>query len=119
MVSTDRESPDAKAAKAAYGRRMAGSEQAPLNRYLVETYWPGVTESQLAVTTRRASDAAAMLRTQGAEIRCLNAMLVSKDEVSFCLFEARSDGTVAEACRDAGLLFDRILQVVQIEASLT
>ncbi len=114
----DRESPDAKAVKAVYGRRVQGSEQAPLNRYLVETYWPGVTESQLAVTTRRASDAAVMLTTQGSEIRCVNAMLISKDEVSFCLFEARSERTVAEACRDAGLRFDRILQVVQIEASL-
>ncbi len=114
----DRESPDAKAVQEAYRRRVTGSEQAPLNRYLVETYWPGVTESQLAATTRRASNAAVMLTTQGTEIRCVHAMLVSKDEVSFCLFEADSEHTVAEACNDAGLRFDRILHVIQIETPL-
>ena len=97
---------------------MTGTDQSPLNRYLVETYWPGVTESQLVAATRRAANAAVNLTAQGSEIRCMNAMLVSKDEVSFCVFEARSERTVAEACRDAELRFDRILQVVQIDSSL-
>jgi hypothetical protein len=44
-------------------------------------------------------------------------MLVSKDEVTFCLFEATSEATVAETCRAASLPFDRILHVVEIKTA--
>ena len=83
--------------------------------YLVECYWPGVTESRVIVTARRAQQAAEELSEQGSEITYRSAFLVAGDEVAFCLFDAGSRGAVEEACRRAGLPFDRILPVTPID----
>ena len=83
--------------------------------YLVECYWPGVTESRVMVTARRAQQAAEELSEQGSEITYRSAFLVPGDEVAFCLFDARSQSAVEEACRRAELPFDRILPVTPID----
>ncbi len=83
--------------------------------YLVECYWPGVSESRVMVTARRAQQAAEELSEQGSEITYRSAFLVPDDEVAFCLFDARSPGAVEEACRRAELPFDRILPVTPID----
>jgi hypothetical protein len=83
-------------------------------RHLVECYWPGVTESELATITRRVEAAAQRLSREGSEVRYLTGLLVPEDEVALCLFEAGSSATVEEACRRGGLPFDRILSVAVI-----
>lgn len=98
---------------------MPGIDSARLNSYLVESYWPGVNESRVLAITRRARQAAVALSSQGTEIRYRTALLVTEDEVAFCLFDAGSAATVAEACRQAQLPFDRIKQVLQIEGATT
>src|SRR5258708_20479710 len=97
---------------------MPGTEPTEMKTYLVESYWPGATERGVTTTARRAGLAAARLADRGHEIHFRGALLVSKDEVALCLFEARSEQTVADACRYARLRFDRILQVLQIGSSI-
>ncbi|HEX6351244.1 MAG TPA: nickel-binding protein [Candidatus Dormibacteraeota bacterium] len=84
--------------------------------YLVECYWPGLTEARAASSTRRAEQAAAQLAAGGAEIAYRSAIIVPEDEVALCLFEAASPSDVAEVCRRAGLPYDRILQVSRLGA---
>jgi uncharacterized protein DUF4242 len=95
---------------------MAKTASRHLNSYLVESYWPGVSASQVAAMAGRATDAATKLTSRGVEIRYRSALLVSQDEVTFCLFEATSQASVSEACRAASLPFDRILHVVEIKS---
>lgn len=82
--------------------------------YLVEWYWPGLTEAVAASTTRRAEAAAGGLAAEGMDISYQAAYIVSDDEVAFCLFEAASMAEVEEACRRAALPFDRILRVTAV-----
>lgn len=85
-------------------------------RYLVEWYWPGLTEPEVAATLRQVRQAAEGLTEEGCEITYVTAFLVPDDEVAFCLVDAGSVGSVEQACRHAELQFDRILEVVQIDA---
>lgn len=82
--------------------------------YLVEWYWPGLTEAVAASTTRRAEAAAGGLAAEGMDISCQAAYIVPEDEVTLCLFEAASRAEVEEACRRAHLPFDRILRVTAV-----
>jgi hypothetical protein len=84
-------------------------------RYLVESYWSGLTEPRVVQTARRLQEAARDLASEGREIRCLTTLFIPDDEGAFCLFDARSVETVEEACRRAALPFDRVLPVVQID----
>ena len=85
-----------------------------LQSFLVECYWPGVTEARAAASARRAQAAAVGLTSEGTEIAYRSAFIVPDDEVAFCLFEAASASAVEEACRRAKLPFDRILRITQI-----
>ena len=93
---------------------MSQTRPAPQS-YLVECYWPGVTESRVMVTARRARQAAEELSEHGREITYRSAFLVPDDEVAFCLFDASSPAVVEEACRRADIPFDRILPVTPID----
>lgn len=93
------------------------TKPAQVFRYLVESYWPGVTEPTVLVTMRRARQAAQELAGSGGEISYVRSYLVTKDEVAFCLFDSSSLSMVEEACRRAELPFDRIVPVVEIDAA--
>jgi hypothetical protein len=110
------ETPDARAATTTYGWHVPDTQPSRQGRYLVECYWPGLTEPGVAATMRRARQAAEGLTEEGCEITYVTAFLVPDDEVAFCLFDAGSAGPIEEACRRAELRFDRILEVVQIDA---
>jgi hypothetical protein len=84
-------------------------------RYLVESYWSGLTEARAVQAARRVQEAARGLTREGREVRCLTTLFIPDDEVAFCLFDAGSLGPIEEACRRAALPFDRILPVVQID----
>jgi hypothetical protein len=78
--------------------------------YLVEHYWPGVTEDGF-------KHAAALVRasTESLEgIRFLHSTLVPEDEAAFCVFAASSSALVAEAYRLAGVSFERILGALDV-----
>jgi Protein of unknown function (DUF4242) len=81
--------------------------------FLVEHYWPGVTEigfSAAAESLRHASEAIA---AAGGRLLYLHSTLVPEDEAAFCVFDASSRSLVEEAYARAGVRFERILDAVE------
>jgi hypothetical protein len=80
--------------------------------YVVEQYWPGVTEAEFRA-------AAARIRTSAARldgVRCLHFTFVPRDEAAFGVVAAPSPQLVEEAYRLAGVAYERILDAVEVEA---
>lgn len=80
---------------------------ATIRTYLVECYWPGVSETKLAEAVERAAGETAA--------RCVESILIPADEIVLCLFEARSAGAVRDATRRARLPSERIVESVRIQ----
>jgi hypothetical protein len=90
---------------------MSGSD---LTRsFLVECYWPGVSEEALVRTARRAREAASELRRQGGDVNLLGSILVPADETVFCLFEG-CEADVRAASEQAGVPFERVLESLHV-----
>jgi hypothetical protein len=87
-----------------------------LATFLVERYWPGVTEEAVRRAGERLREAAAELRREGVPLRYLRSTLVPEEETVFSVFGARSVGDVAEANRRGGVPFDRIVRATDIGA---
>jgi hypothetical protein len=85
--------------------------------YLVECYWPGVTESALNDAGQRAGAAARQLRAAGHQVRFLGSLLVPGDEVAFCRFISDSLADVEQASTTAELPFSRVLDCVELPAN--
>jgi len=78
--------------------------------FLVEQFWPGVTEADfLAAADRVRASAADMGLT------FLHVTLVPADEAAFSVFAADSADLVQEAYRRAGVSFQRILDAVDVQ----
>jgi Protein of unknown function (DUF4242) len=82
--------------------------------FLVEHYWPGVTEAEFAAAAERVRASAAELGREGMSVRYLHSTLVPDDESAFCVFEAESAAAVAEAYTRAGLAYERLRDALQI-----
>jgi hypothetical protein len=76
--------------------------------YLVECYWPGVSEALLA----ESMDVAA--RADG--VRHLESLLIPADEIVLAVFEASSTESVGEATRAAALPCERVIEIVRLAA---
>ena len=81
--------------------------------YVVERYLPGLSGSDLLHGLAR------LERTQespyqAGEVRYLGSTIVLGDEACYCRFEGPTEAAVAEANREAGLPFDRIVPVVTV-----
>lgn len=85
--------------------------------YLVECFWPGITEPARDEAAVRAGAAAQQLRASGREVRFLDALLVPDDEVVFFRFAAASRSDVEHASTLADLPFERVTEY--LEASET
>lgn len=85
--------------------------------YLVECFWPGVTEQAYAEAAGRVGAAARALRADGRAVRLLDSLLVPADEVAFYRFTSRSVADVEQACARARLPFERILECVAADPS--
>jgi hypothetical protein len=84
--------------------------------YLVECYWPGVSEGKLAAVAGRAHEAARELRDQGRELRFLGSILVHADETVFCLFDGE-EADVRVVSEQAGMPFERVLESLRIDGT--
>ncbi len=84
--------------------------------YLVECYWPGVSEHKVAAAARQAGAVAAQLRRQGRELRFLGSLLVPAEETVFCLFEG-TESDVRAASAQAGIPAERILESFRVSAA--
>jgi hypothetical protein len=82
--------------------------------YVVERYLPGLSRSDLL------RELLVLERTVGAHVRAgqgvryLGSTIVIRDEACDCEFEGPSESAVAEANRNAGLSFDRIVPAVPV-----
>jgi hypothetical protein len=82
--------------------------------YLVECYWPGVSEEVVLDAARRTRDATSELRRQGREIDFVASILIHEDETVFSLFRG-SEADVRAASARAGLPFERVLRSLRID----
>jgi hypothetical protein len=81
--------------------------------FLVEHYWPGVTETDFAAAAERVRRSAEALASDGQRIRYLHSTLVPEDEAAFCVLEAESRELVRAAYAEAGVRHERILDAVE------
>jgi len=77
--------------------------------YVVECFWPGVTEADAHEVDVRAEAAAAALTGDGTRVEYVGSILVRDDEVLLCLFEGSSTA-VRLAAEQAAVPFERILE---------
>jgi hypothetical protein len=82
--------------------------------YLVECYWPGVSETKLAAVVERAQQAARELRRQGRTLRFRGSLLVPEDETVFCFFDGE-EADVRAVSTQAGMPFERVLVSLRID----
>src|SRR5437660_11595133 len=90
------------------------SESGEAKSYLVECYWPGVSEEKLALASQRVRKAAYGLRRHGRELRFRGSILVPADETVFCLFDG-VDADVRAVSEEAGMPLERMLEQLTIQ----
>jgi hypothetical protein len=78
--------------------------------YLVECFWPGVSEGRVARAVRQL----AATGTGGDAVIWADSILVPDDEIVLCVFEGRSVEAVRASARRAGLPAERIVTCVQV-----
>ena len=81
--------------------------------FLVEHYWPGVTESGFSAAAESLRRSAEAIAAAGGALRYLHSTLVPEDEAAFCVFHAASRSLVEEAYARAGVRFERILDAIE------
>jgi hypothetical protein len=81
--------------------------------FLVEHYWPGVTDASFVEAAARVRAGAEELAAEGRSIRFLHSTLIPEEESAFCVFAARSRADVVDAYDRAGEAFDRVLDAVE------
>ena len=78
--------------------------------YLVECYWPGVSQTRLADTiTRLAGEPG---RSDG--VRWLDSILVPADETVLCVFHGATAAAIRQAADQARLPAERVVECIQI-----
>ncbi len=83
--------------------------------YVVERYWPGVTEERLAQAIARSKEVVGLMNQDGIPVRYLRSTLVPGDEVVFSLYEGPSAEVIREANERAQIHFDRIVEAIELE----
>ena len=89
------------------------AEGADTTTFLVEHYWPGVTESGFSAAAESLRSASEAIAAAGGTVRYLHSTLVPEDEAAFCVFHASSRSLVEQAYARAGVRFERILDAVE------
>lgn len=79
-----------------------------MSTYLVESHWPGVTESKLELAVERLAQATQDVNHEGTPARYLGSILIVSDEVVFSLFEGESSAAIQEANSRAAVQVERI-----------
>jgi len=78
--------------------------------YLLESYLPGLSETDLADLVERLNDAADALSEDGLRVRYLRSTYVPEDETCFHYVEASTTSAAERFAQRAELSFDRILE---------
>jgi hypothetical protein len=82
--------------------------------YLVECYWPAVTEQAVADAAHRAVQAAAEIRRQGQDVEFLTAILVPAEETTFLPLR-RPRGSHTNGRRQSWIPVQRVLESVRAD----
>lgn len=91
------------------------ADRAEWPTYLVEHYWPGVTEVAFRRAARRVAASADRLARAGEPIRFLHSTLVPDDEAAYCVLTAASPDLVERAYAVAGVAFERLVEAIESE----
>jgi hypothetical protein len=94
-----------------YGARMV--KRTGYSTFMVEHYWPGVTEADFRRSAQLVADSAQRMALAGEPIRFLHSTLVPNDEAAFCVLAAASAELVEEAYAAAGVAFERLVGAVE------
>jgi len=86
--------------------------------FVVECYQQANRRRAAVSAGSRLRESAATLREGGRAIRYVGALEVPQDEVIFHVFESATSGAVEEACRTAGLVFERIVESIAVNLRL-
>jgi hypothetical protein len=77
--------------------------------YVVECYWPGVSDQRVNALVERVQAATRTSQLRGAEIEFIETILVRADETVFCLFDGCESEVRAVSSR-AEVPFERVLE---------
>jgi len=79
---------------------------------MVECFWPGASEAEVAEATRRLDQAATALAADGVAVRRTVTTFVPEEETVLWLFDAGGEPVLHKLARRADVRFDRVLAVV-------
>jgi hypothetical protein len=82
--------------------------------YLVERYWPDVTEAGLAEAVEIVTRASAESTRGGRPVRHVQSVLAVPEEVVFSLFEACEAEAVDDVHVRSGVPFERIVEALVV-----
>lgn len=82
-----------------------------MTMYLIETYWPGVDQPQLAEVVARLAGTPSERRSQ---VSWTSSILVPDDEIVLCLATGPSADALRANAYEAGLPAERIVPCVQV-----
>jgi hypothetical protein len=77
--------------------------------YLVECYWPGVSEQKATEASRRVRAVSLELGRRGDELRFIGCVLIPGEEAMFCLF-AGTEADVRAAAQEADIPLERVVE---------
>jgi hypothetical protein len=83
--------------------------------FLVEHYWPDATPDTFRAIAERVRAAVDDMAGSGAPVLFLHSTFVPEEESALCVFLSSTQAVVEEVYRRAGVNFERILSVLEIE----
>jgi hypothetical protein len=86
----------------------------PVQTFLIERYWPGVTVEMFTDAVHRLNESVAGLRREGIAIEAVTATLVPIDEAAYWIVDAPSADVVELACVRAKLQVERIVTALDL-----
>ena len=98
--------------RTAVGLRATGRTSVPT--YLVERYWPGVTNELLAEALNRGQQLMRQMRSEGTPVHHVTTILIPAEEVVFSLYEAPSTAAVLQLNERAAIPVSRIVVAIPV-----
>ena len=82
--------------------------------YLVERYWPGVTNGLLLKALKRGRRVMEEMGVEGTPVRGISCTLIPGEEVVFSVYEGPSANVVQQLNERAGIPFSRIVEAIDL-----
>jgi Nickel responsive protein SCO4226-like len=91
---------------------VAGKRRTGVPTYLVERYWPGVTNELLHEALSRGRPIMEQMCTKGTLIQHVTSILIPDEEVVFSVYEGPSAAVLLELNERAGIPVSRIVKAI-------